>query len=431
MHTARFNIVWLMLVIVFLLSAAALNVLVDPFDLFGTPRLAGFNVQKPNASTHTAMVKVYQIERIAPLTVLFGTSRVDIGLDPDHPAWPKALQPIYNYGFPAASILTTRQQLQHALHAGPVRLAMVGLEFHDFLHPNIAQTAEPMVEERRFLAMARAGSDIVRTQQRAIDAARAALTLTAVIDSIDTVLAQRRSNAGDVTDHGLTSESPYARLVRNDGHYHLFLQKEIGLVEVREHAVQALSGRSPAEFAEMSYLRSLIEFCRERNIELKLFIPPYHARYLEVVDATGLWERFENWKIAMVRLVEEYKGMSASPPIVLWDFASYDEYTTEAVPSKDDRQTTMKWFWEPLHYKKVLGDIMLWRMLAAGKQNFGVELSSYSINERLASGRKEREAYRKTHPGEIERIAALAQTARQRAILTSRKKQLQQSAGGG
>ena len=406
MKFARFNLVWTVVLASILAFCALLNYFVDPYSVFGSTRVQGLNAQKAKASSYTPLVKAYQIERTSPQTVLFGTSRVDIGLDPSHSAWPQGSRPVYNYALPEASILTMNQQLQHALQAGPVRSLVVGLEFQDFLRGQIDSTREPDEVEQRFLSLAHARSDWRRLRQTALDSAAATLTLSGLLDTIGTLATQNSTVAGDVSDSGLTSESPYAGLVRKDGHYDLFLQKDMGIVRARQQAARVLSKGLEREFVELAYLRQLIDFCQLNGIDLHLFIPPYHAHYLEIVDATGLWGRFENWKRELASLVGDYQKRQQAR-LTLWDFASYDEFTTEAVPAKGDRKTSMQWFWEPVHFKKALGDIIVARMLGTDHREFGVELTTDSLEDRLGAGRRGQLAYRQRLPKEAADIAAL------------------------
>ena len=66
MNSARFVTVLLVLIAALLLAAGLVNVVVDPYDIFGMPRIKGFNAKKPAADTHTPMVKAFQLERAAP-----------------------------------------------------------------------------------------------------------------------------------------------------------------------------------------------------------------------------------------------------------------------------------------------------------------------------------------------------------------------------
>lgn len=406
MTPTRYLAIWALAVVGLLLACAAVNVLIDPYHVFGTERWPGVNGRKTEASSYTPLVKAAQIERIKPRMVLLGTSRVDIGLDPQHPAWPAALHPVYNYGLPEASILTLQRQLEHALAAGPVRSAVVGIEFQDFLRARLDPNAVPDEVERRFVALSSPGTAWLRAQQRAIDAASASLTLGALLSSASTLASQRATRAGDVTDLGLTSEAPYAELVRRDGYHALFEQKNLGVVQARQTAARRFAADARPVFVELAPLLRLMEFCRQHGIELQLFVPPYHAHFLEIVDATGLGSRFEDWKRTLATAVEAQRTLTGAK-VTLWDFAVYSEYTTEAVPRKGDVRGQMQWFWEPLHFKRALGDIVVARMAGLSPVPFGARLDPALIEDHLRADRERRAEYRRTRADEVRALHAL------------------------
>lgn len=406
MSFPRFIVILLGTLVIALMVVSAFCRWIDPYDIFGAPRTAGLNQLKARASSYAHLTKPYQIERAHPKTVMIGSSRVDIGFDPTLAQWPAAARPVYNFGFPNTSILNMQSQLVQALAAGSVHTAVVALEFQDFLRNRIDSPREPDEIERRFMALAREKHDLGRIRQTAVDGLSGTVTLSALMDSIGTVAQQRQFGAGDVTDDGLTSELPYVALVSSDGYHELFAQKDINLLQARQHATRQLAKLKPDEFLELTYLRNLIDFCRARQIELKLVIPPYHVDYLEIIHLSGLWDRFESWKRVLTELVQGYHEKPGSV-VVLWDFASYDEYTTEVVPGRGDRSATMKWFWEPVHFKKALGDIILSRMLGGDSRDFGVELTPASLEARLTDGRRQRELFRQKYPAEVQRIDAL------------------------
>jgi hypothetical protein len=115
-------------------------------------------------------------------------------------------------------------------------------------------------------------------------------------------------------------------------------------------------------------------------------------------DKAGLWGRFEAWKRDLVKLVygSSYPGKVA---VKLWDFSGYDRYSTELAPEKGDRHTVVDWFWEPGHFKRALGNLMLRRVLDDEPSEFGAELTPATIDERLQNIRRERGNYRTTRGG--------------------------------
>src|SRR4051812_44490098 len=83
---------------------ALLNYLVDPYLVFGRPRVGGINDIKPAVDKHEPMMKAYQASRAQARTVILGGSRVAIGLDPDAPVWPTQMRPVYNLGVAGADL---------------------------------------------------------------------------------------------------------------------------------------------------------------------------------------------------------------------------------------------------------------------------------------------------------------------------------------
>ena len=86
---------WRVVILVFL-SVGAFNALVDPFGMLDTKRIRGFNEMKPELVSHARMVKAFRIRLLQPHGIILGSSRADIGLDPEHPGWDKESHPVYN-----------------------------------------------------------------------------------------------------------------------------------------------------------------------------------------------------------------------------------------------------------------------------------------------------------------------------------------------
>ena len=134
--------------------------------------------------------------------------------------------------------------------------------------------------------------------------------------------------------------------------------------------------------ARFRFLQDIVRLALDHNAKIVLFIQPYHADYLELMHEKRLWTSFEDWKRALVRLVE-FDRASHPGEIRLFDFSGYNGFTTESVPVRGDLTSQMRWYWEPGHYKSELGD----RMIAAmfnGATDFGVELNSGNIESHLA-----------------------------------------------
>jgi hypothetical protein len=119
------------------LLLVALVVGVDPYYLFGSPSLPGINMVRPHYEMHSLAVKPYQVRRLRPAAVALGSSRVEVGLDPQHPGW--ADRPVFNFAMSSNSSLDVMLTFLHAQAVGrPLKQAVVGLDFFAF---NINQWA--------------------------------------------------------------------------------------------------------------------------------------------------------------------------------------------------------------------------------------------------------------------------------------------------
>src|SRR5690242_14728849 len=69
------------------LAVPLANLVVDPFNRFGWVSIEGFNAQKPQFAAQERLAKPGVVCRMKPSSVVLGTSRVEVGIDPQHPGW--------------------------------------------------------------------------------------------------------------------------------------------------------------------------------------------------------------------------------------------------------------------------------------------------------------------------------------------------------
>ena len=162
----------------------------------------------------------------------------------------------------------------------------------------------------------------------------------------------------------------------------------------------------------MNAFRELLRYARKHDIELRLFISPVHARYLEWYRRVGWWPLFEGWKRALVdTLDEDAMAARGRPAVVLWDFGGFHSISTEPVPELGDHSTRMRWYRDTSHYSPEVGNLILERILGAP----GLAPSAFpdppldraTIDRHLASIRTEGERYRRAEPGEVENVAEM------------------------
>ena len=68
--------------------------------------------------------------------------------------------------------------------------------------------------------------------------------------------------------------------------------------------------------ASMKSFREMLAFARRNEIDLRLFISPVHARYLDWYERAGWWPMFEAWKRALVSAIDEESNSASDQPAI-------------------------------------------------------------------------------------------------------------------
>ncbi|MDC3408819.1 hypothetical protein OAY00_03565 [Burkholderiales bacterium] len=143
----------------------------------------------------------------------------------------------------------------------------------------------------------------------------------------------------------------------------------------------------------MKYVQAAIEFVKYNNLSLTIFISPVHVRQLEVIDAVGLWEVFEKWKLQLAL----WAGDDSSVRIL--DFSGYGNETSESFPSESQLDSLMSNYYESSHYKPSLGERVVNIMVSPleGKNlssTFGALLTRETVRSHLEQIREDRKTWR-------------------------------------
>ena len=246
-----------------------------------------------------------------------------------------------------------------------------------------------------------------RRWQQLRDFAEGTLSLEAVGDTIATVVSSLRGESIDVSPSGNLSEAGFRRETEEIGPAPLFAQRNLYNIQMYRRQASLQNSDGPADAPALADLQAIVDLCRLRGIQLELFIQPMHADLLETFDLLGTWPAYEMWKRELVRVSHREWLRSGRTVARVWDFSGYDQYSTENLPSRSDRDAHLRWFWEPTHYSKALGDIILTRMFGGPDTGYGVVLTAETIEAHLSEIRERRKSYRKSHPEAIRRVHAI------------------------
>jgi len=133
MQVKQYSYYFISFVTLISLILACTNYIIDPYSLFQTKRVSGFNDKKPAAANRTALFKPYNVININPETIIVGNSRPEMGLNPLSECWPKGIGAVYNLTFPGLGTYEQVRALFHAVSIGNVKNILLGIDFIDFL----------------------------------------------------------------------------------------------------------------------------------------------------------------------------------------------------------------------------------------------------------------------------------------------------------
>lgn len=412
--STRFLYAYLLTLVFLLFGVAAFNAVVDPFGVYRLIEIKGFNDVKAGQGSQARMAKAGAVRVFKPKAVILGDSRAEYGINPEHLAW--KTRPVYNLGISGANAYEIMRYFQHAHGIQPLQQVVYILDFKQFnaYRKNESDFSEDRLSvtrdgrKNRFSALA----DFISTT----------LSIKALSQSVNTIW---RSAARKTTTYlangqrdwhddllfrtAIERYGSYSRLFSEEERS-LFAERSRGRVPpYRESFVDPESGVNTLES-----FRQIVRTAIRDKIDLRLVIGPSHARYFECYRLMGDWYLWEEWKRALVRVLEEEAEKAGVTPFPLWDFSGFNDYTMEPVPRAGDKKTRMKWYFEASHYTTDLGDLVQDRVFdhkEPGRTvpgHFGVLLTSRNIESHLRKLREENKRFREAQPPVARELSDMA-----------------------
>jgi hypothetical protein len=357
----RFTYFFLGITLSPVLAIGLFNGFVDPYEIFNSPKISGFNQLKPAKFTNDRLFKAIEITHIKPKIILLGSSRTQWGLDPKHPAFD---EPSYNLALQGANMYETMRYFQHAIaNQSQLKTVVVGIDFFMFAEsPNKLIFKESRLEKKSMTFE---------------DAISVLFSLDALATSQDTIAENRTERETHEFIDGLLLVDPRKTLPGS-------------IEEFTKFIVRGFQDDSQASISQkqIDSLKILVKQCQEQGIQLELLISPAHAIQWEANRLNEGWETFEQWKREVVKIAP------------VWDFSGYNSITTEPI------QNQMKNYIDSSHYRKEVGDLILNRIfnyqVETVPDDFGVLLTPDNIEAHLEKIRRDREIWVKNNPEAIE-----------------------------
>lgn len=389
---------------------AGLQYLVDPYGYFGLPTLAGVNAQKPFMYDYARLAKPRTIVRRHPQALILGGSTIEGGLDPAHPAlsaWPTA----YNAALPSGRFYESYRLLQHALAQGRVELAIVSLDFINWVGaPDISV---PGFSEAA-LATAFDGSPNA-------GAATAGLRRHFRPAMLGHGLVTLSYQDPRVLVKGTTLERFPTHWYRENGQRDFGSSLRYGIafhgfdvpfrryMQAQQKRLSAISADDPfpARVAGEDYfalIRRFVKLAADRDVQLVFLMPPCHVSLLETYIGAGVWDEFGIFKsrvVAALDAAEQDTGRRAP----VFDFCVYAPPNAEPVLSRRDQMLAPQTYWDPAHLTDLTGDLALSIMFGQHPPvgAFGADLrKAGSIQRYMEEDLARREVLRRAQPVEFD-----------------------------
>lgn len=388
----RYAVLVLLLAFALVGGVAGANWLVDPYGLFNSPLIEGFNGRKSKAHRKIRFVKAWQMRDRRAEGLIVGSSRSEIGLRPDHSCWPTTRN--YNGALSGANMYEVRRYYQHATAVGPVDTVVVGLDFFMFNKHRGIRTGF----DEDLLALDPAGRpNRTVSQWGRVQSLFSAFTL---VDSVGTVAEQKEDRYftadGRLILLPLLVDKPRRHFRKTEQMFHTIILFP-GPARRYELGADALE-----EYAWM------LREAHSKGRTLHLVISPMHARFSMALHGMGMEPTLEAWKRQLVAINDGLAKEFGAAPFPLWDFSGYNEVNNELVPKPSPENRKMSGFRDPSHYTTETGDRMLNQIFGCSDGGFGVRLKTNNLESHLADQRLARDAYMKSHPDDV---AELKETA--------------------
>ncbi len=392
-----------------LLTVYIFNRLVDPLDLFDSPRISNFNSLKPGIGSNSRVWKMNKWKKNSTNNIILGTSRADIGLDPSHPGFSSQA---FNMGLSAQPIIESKRILEWAVQRQKIQQVVLAT---DFFSANLLRGFPADFDDSNF-------DDSPNHHKKMI-------SLDTTVMSLETILEQSENL---IKEQGIAWNNYGLRTWHNNqnvvlgGHRKRFVASEKLYIEKTYFPPPSRQFKlSSNEKNSLKIYQDIISLAHEKNIELFLIFSPSHARQWHVIYALGLWPMWEKWKFEIVRINEVEAKRHGKEPFPIWDFSGFNSVTTETIPPINDSESQMQWYWESSHYKRELGDLVLDRVFNYNNlsrnvpDDFGVLLSLDNIESHLSKVRSDYGIWKIAffqYVDEINRIILKTNWIQQRAL---------------
>lgn len=376
MAERQYIAVYFLVFLVLLAGVAGLNYWVNPYAAFRSLDDVPFIDHQSRLGTRIAKAEV--MRRYEYDTLLLGTSRTLIGLNPDSEWLPG--KSAYNAGFRAGRVVEMELALNHAIRHQPIKDVFLFLDFSMFRVRELTSIGVYDTQLNPELDRAKYYADML------LSYSTLRYSLRAIRDAIS-------GSGGDYTLSG------WKKIPSRDDAGGNPRQRFDVILETFVNDRNGFFTLAKYDEEQMEILRRMTQTCADNDIRLVIAFSPFHATFSEAVYQSGKWDVFEEIKKKTTEMAAE-----VNPDTEVWDFAVFTPETEE--PIGDARvRGSLQYYSEGSHFNSTLGNLVLRRVYGDGEpSHFGVLMTPENIDAHLADVRADRERWAAENPMEVERI---------------------------
>jgi hypothetical protein len=393
------------------LAFAALVLLVDAVWLFGAPELKGFNALKTKFVNYTREMKPLLLERAQPEVLILGASTAENGYAPDFRGF--GGRPGFNLALGSASIYEIYRMFQHALHEAPIKTVVFTADFATY---TVNESKRVYGFREGLLAVQEDGTPTPANRRET--PWRLLFRPSYYADTVSTLRQQNPDFCDTVTPvyashlyrrNGQRMPESGRRYVTCLGNDFVFstsvktLATRFAGLDRRNLFPAMDDGTSKWEM-----LRRVLRLAHSSNVAFRVNFPPCHADYLELIERVLGPSALYDFKKRVVEINLEVAREMKRKPFPVWDFCTYNRFTTPRVIDNLQRGQTVRGFMDLQHFDPDLGSRALGVMLGTGSSSgadsgdFGVPIAGPDDLARLAQRQATRKlAYEAANPDEI------------------------------
>ena len=371
----------------YLLITAILTTTVDPWRINAAPwALASLDKSREISQT-TRVGKAAIANRGIWQAAIFGSSRLESGLDPTHPALPS--QRSVNLAMSGAGLLENLAAANYTLDRNPqLKTIIFGIDPGDLHSAGDSRNANHFYQSPF--------ADNNHSLERSINQV---IGWRAFTDSIATLKRHRKGTRPKC--------SPFGQMLQPADHGNLRAFIESAFIE--NSADQWNLRPQVLRQQKADGLAAFIQRVRQAGIELFIIIPPQHA--LKQIHPTADRPDLMGWEtdlLALAAICTKANATAATgPPVQLWSFLTFNSFTTTPMPVPGAACQYMPGWFDLGHAGNELGNNVLDNLFASkpggstAVKPVGVNLLDGDWNAHRAAWIEGHANYCASHPQDV------------------------------